>query len=206
MSLDSLTFRLYHVDNLTGLFDGTLSVVHKSDLSDNPKDYVLYFGSNIPNRRLRAYSNPGIANIVLTPVDTLPHWEPEMPVEQGYLLQPPTPNGFKYKCLSGTKTGTTEPAFPTLSIGSTYNDGASVWMLVGAKHEVTEITLAASAADLDINVPGDPLSLGVELTSGQANKREIHFRINNAVTDIGNNLGYPEISIAINEVVETEVI
>ncbi|QSR35546.1 hypothetical protein CFI10_11160 [Marinobacterium iners] len=70
----------------------------------------------------------------------------------------------------------------------------------GAGHEVTEITLALSAAELGTNNPGDPLALGTQILSGVSNAVAIHVRIVNAVTTVSIS---DELEIWLSPTVET---
>jgi hypothetical protein len=70
----------------------------------------------------------------------------------------------------------------------------------GAGHEVTEITLALSAAELGTNNPGDPLALGTQILSGVSNAVAIHVRVVNAVTTVSIS---DELEIWLSATVET---
>lgn len=131
-------------------FGGTLQLVHKDDLSDNPQDTLLYF-ANIDDDpgdngviKMEAYSNPGTDDLVISIADAS----------------------------------------------------------VGSGHEADEITLATTAAALDTNTAGASLSLGTQLLSGVSNRQEIHIRVENAVTSVGNST---ELSSGINQTVENPV-
>jgi hypothetical protein len=65
--------------------------------------------------------------------------------------------------------------------------------------------LALTSGGLAGATPGAALALGATLSSGAANHVEVHIRVTNAVTDPNDNTGYPELVLAMNEVVETEV-
>jgi len=205
MSLEDLSFKLYTDSGLTTPFTGTLQLTHNVNLSDNPQDFVLYFGSEETGRQLDANSNPGVDDIELSPTDTLDDWEDTTSYALGDLVEPTTPNGLVYKCTTaGTSHASTEPTWPTVGIGSTVADNTVVWTLQGARHEITEITLGLTSGDLDTNVAGDPLVIGTTILSTPAEAVEIHIRIENAVTTVRNNASHAEIAVNINEVVETE--
>lgn len=206
MALSDLSFKLYTDSGLTTLFSGTLQLVHNTDLSDNPQDFTLYFGSEEVDRQLQANSNPGVDDIELSPTDTLDDWTVATGYSLGDLVEPSTPNGFVYKCTTaGTSHASVEPTWPTSGLGSTVSDGTCVWTFLGDRHEITEITLALSSGDLNTNTPGDPLPLGNTILSGVAEAVPIYIRIENAVDVVRNNAGEAEIAVYINEVVETEV-
>lgn len=71
----------------------------------------------------------------------------------------------------------------------------------GDGHEATEITLATTAPALDTNTAGADLSLGTQLLSGVSNRQEIHVRVINAVTVIGNST---ELSVGIVATTDSE--
>lgn len=207
MSLEDLSFKLYTDDTLSTPFAGLYSLIHFTDLSDNPQDFVLYFGSTNAANQLDATSNPGVDDVELEIVDALAVWAAATAYAAGVIRQPTTPNGLKYKVTTaGTSHASVEPTWPTVSIGSTVSDGTVVWTLVGAKHEIEEITLGLTSGDLDTNTPGDPLPIAPTIEGGVANAVEIHIRVENAVTTVQNNVGYPDVGIDINEVIETEIV
>ena len=72
MSLANLSFKFYSNSALTTLAPSTVQLTHQSDFSDNPQDFRVWFGSPIAGRRLQANSNPGVANITITPTQILP--------------------------------------------------------------------------------------------------------------------------------------
>ncbi len=203
--LGDLTFKLYTDSGLTTPFSGTYQLTHNTDLSDNPQDLVLYFGSEEVGRQLQATSNPGVDDIELSPTDTLDDWDTATVYALGDLVEPTTPNGKVYKCTTaGTSHAATEPTWPTVGVGTTVADNSVVWTLQGDRHEIEEITLALDSGDLGTNIPGDPLALGPTIDSEVANAVPIYIRIVNAVTVVRNNTSHAEIAVYINEVVETE--
>lgn len=205
MALSDLTFKLYTDSGLTTLFNGTLQLTHETDLSDNPQDTTLYFGSNTSGRTLEANSNPGVDQITITPTDGLADWAVATVYSVGDIIEPTTPNGLKYTCsTAGTSHASTEPTFPTSGIGSTVVDNTVVWTLTGDRHEIAEVTLALSSGALATNTPGDPLDLAASVTDGVGNAIPIYIRVVNDASDVSNNAGQPEITININEVVESE--
>lgn len=206
MALSDLSFKLYTDSGLTTPFGGTLELVHNTDLSDNPQDTLLYFGSTDDTKKLEANSSPGVDNVVLTPTDLLPNWQIAHAYALGDLVQPVSPNGLSYKCTTaGTSHASTEPTWPTSGIGSTVSDGTVVWTLQGDKHATTEIILALDSGDLDTNTPGAALILGTSIEGGVANALEIHIRIDNDVTTPRSTVAHPEIGININQVIETDI-
>lgn len=204
-SLDNLSFQFYTDSGLTTLFSNLYQLTHNTDFSDNPQDFTLYFGSPVSNRQLQANSNPGVANITLTPVEQLPAWQASTAYSVGDTAEPTVDNGFRYVVVTAGTSGSTEPAWPTSGIGSQVSDGTVVWELTAETHEPTEITLALSPGDLAANTPGAALSLGTTITSGTANAVAVYIRVVNAVDDISNNTGNPELALSFNEIIESAV-
>lgn len=203
MALSDLTFKLYEDSNLTIVFSGISQFVHETDLSDNPQDIQLFFGSTEASRTVEATSNPGVDQITLTPTDTLDDWTTLTAYALGDYIEPSTPNGLKYECTTAGTSDVGEPTFPTVGIGSTVADATVVWTLLGARHETTEIKLALTAGGLPGATGGASLDLGATITSGIGNAVEVNMRITNAVTTVNNNTGQAEIAVFVNEIVET---
>tara|TARA_A100000171_G_scaffold53092_1_gene76745 strand:- start:19863 stop:20480 length:618 start_codon:yes stop_codon:yes gene_type:complete len=205
MALADLTFKLYNDSLLTSPFTGTLQLTHESDLSDNPQDFQYYFGSaeTAGARTLEAVSNPGVDQITITPTDGLADWAATTAYALGDTVEPTTPNTYRYECTTAGTSGSGEPTFPTSGIGSTVVDGTVVWTLVANRHELTEIKLATTSGGLPGATAGAALNLGTSILSGSANAVEVHIRVTNAVTQVSNNTGNPEITLDINSVQET---
>lgn len=205
MALSDLTFKLHTDAGLTAEFNGLFQLVHETDQSDNPQDFTLYLGSNTANRELNANSNPGVDDIILTPTDSLDDWEATTVYALGQLIEPTTPNTFKYRCTTAGTSDSGEPTFPTAAIGDTVADGTVVWTMAGLRHETTEITLALTEVALGTNTPGDPLTVATTVDTGVGNAIPVWIRVINAVTNVSTNTGFAEIAVNINQVVETEV-
>lgn len=206
MALSDLSFKLYQNAILTVPFGGILSLTHQSDLSDGPQDFVLYFGSNTlaGSVQLQASVNPGVDNIELTPVDTLPEWVATTAVSLAETVEPTVDNARRYVVSTAGTTGGAEPTWPT-AIGSTVADGTVIWTCASETHSITEVKLASTLAGLDSATGGAPLSLGHTALSGEANLQEIHIRVTNTVTTTGSNAGRAEIGISIDSVQESAV-
>ncbi len=202
MALSDLSFKLYTDTGLTSLFGGTLDLIHQSDFSDNPQDFVLYFGSNTANRKLEASSNPGVDQITLTPTYAIPNWAVATALSLGASRRPTSPTGYRYQVTTaGTTHASTQPTWPTV-IGSTVADGTVVWTCVAEERDVNEITLALSAPDLDTNVAGAALNIGTEILSGTSNDVAIYVRVENAIPTLSSTIGQPELTINIELVQE----
>lgn len=205
MALSDLSFKLYSDSGLTTLYSGLTQLVHQSDLSDNPNDFTLYFGSTQTSRVLEATSNPGVDQITLTPTEQLQAWAASTAYSVGDSRRPTTENGFRYRVKSiagGGTSGASEPTFPTSGIGSTVVDNEVTWELVAAAHQDTEIKLALTSGGLAGATAGAALNLGTSIDSGVANAVEIHVRVTNAVTTVSNNTDDPELAVNINSVTE----
>lgn len=205
-SLDNLSFKFFTDSGLTTPFSNLYQLTHNSDLSSNPQDFTLYLGSIISNRQLQASSNPGVANITLTPGEQLAEWEAGEDYSVGDTVEPTVQNGFRYVCTTAGTSGSGEPTWPTSGIGSTVNDNGVVWELTAETHEPTEIILALTEGGLDTNTPGAALSLGTDILSGTANALEIWIRRVNAVQTISNNTGNPELMLQFNEIIENATV
>lgn len=203
MALTDLTFKLYTDVGLTSLFTGLFQLTHETDLSDNPQDLQLWFGSNTASRTLEATSNPGVDQISLTPTDIMAVWVTATVYSLGDCRQPTVANGNRYEVTTAGTSGASEPTWPTTGIGSIVVDGTVVWTLVSAKHLTTEIKLALTAGGLPGATGGAALDLGATLTSGVGNAIEVNIRVTNAVTDVGSNANCVALAANINEVQET---
>lgn len=204
MALSDLTFKFYTDSGLTTEFGGLYQLTHYTDLSDNPQDFVLYFGSTQTGRTLQANSNPGVDQITISIADILPQWAATTAYSLGAKVQPlASPNGYRYECTTAGTSDASEPTWPTATIGDTVSDGTVVWTLDSAKHEETEIKLATTSGGLSGATAGASLNLGTSISSGVGNLQEIHIRVTNAVTDVGDNTSYPALALQINEVRET---
>lgn len=205
MALSDLSFKLYNDSGLTSLFSGTFELTHESDFSDNPQDFVLYFGSNTLDRTLEASSNPGVDQITLTPTYAIPNWSAATALALGVSRRPTTPTGYRYKVTTaGTTHATTQPTWPT-TIGSTVVDGTVTWTVVAEERNVNEITLALSSGGLNTNVAGASLDIGTTIESGVANAVAIYIRVENAISTVSSTIGQPELSINIEQVQEGAV-
>lgn len=203
------SFGLWTNDTLSTEFSGLYQLVHETDLSDNPQDFVLYLGSNLTDRILQTTTNPGVDDVELSIVDRLPLWDNATAYTVGQSIQPSTPNGYRYMCTTaGTSHASVEPTWPEPpdGVGTTVADGTAIWTFVGARHALTEIKLATTSGGLDTAVGGDPLTLSNTIEGGDAEAVEIHIRVTNAVNIVSNNAGTPEIGLNFNECTETAIV
>lgn len=205
MALTDLSFKFYTDSGLTSAFSNLYQLVHQTNLSDNPQDFTLYFGSNATATKLQATSSPGVAQITLTPADIEGVWASGSTVWiLGQIIEPTSSNGFIYRCTTaGTGAASTEPTWPT-SINSTVIDGTAVWTCYAVKHPATEIKLAATGGSgLTAATGGAAFNLGTTIQSGVANAVPVHIRVTNTVTTVNSNTGYPQLGLNINAVQET---
>lgn len=209
MALADLTFKFYTDAALTVVFTGLFQLTRYTDLSDNPQDFTLYFGSPEPEdtRQLQATSSLGVDPIVLTPTDILPEWAASTAYVVGQQIQPTTPNTYMYECTTAGTSSATEPAsWPTTPLGTTQTDGTVTWTLKAKKHPITEIKMSLVYATIAAATGGATLNIGTTLMSGSANAVPVYFRFTNSVTTISDDTGYPEIGIYINNVTERAVV
>lgn len=200
----AITFGFYTDAGLVTPFSGLYQITNNTDFSDNPQDFTLYFGSNASLTKLQASSNPGVANVTLTPADIEGVWTVATSYSLGDIIEPTSSNGYIYKVTTaGTSSATTEPTWPT-SINSTVTDNSSiVWKCYAPKHPATEIKLALTGGSgLTAATGGAPLALGVTLLSGVANMVPVHMRITNTVSQVNTNVGFPQLGVKINQVQE----
>ncbi len=207
MSFSGSSFNLFTDAALTSAFGGTLTLVHKTDLSDNPQDTTLYLGSALTDRILQAASNPGVTSITLTPTDTLDIWAVSTAYIVGDKVRSIAGNGFVYRCTTaGTSDASTEPTFPVTPLGATVTDGTAVWTLYAAHHPITEIKLSlSSGAGLTAATPGAALSVATTVTGGVATAIPLYIRVTNTVATPSNDTGNEELGININACIETAV-
>lgn len=205
MALSDLTFKLYEDSGLVTAFSGTNSLVHQTDLSDNPQDLQLWFGSTVADRTLETTVNPGVDNIELTPTETIDEWVASTAYALGETVEPTVDNGFRYKVTTAGTSAAAEPTWPTSGIGSTVTDGTVVWALAAATHETTEIKLASTSAGLAGATGGAALQIGTSLSSGVGNAVEVNMRVTNAVTTVSDNSADPELEVFVNNVTETSL-
>jgi hypothetical protein len=200
------SFKFYTDSGLTNVYGGITSTVHNTSLSDNPQNFLLYFGSalTINTTKLQAVSSPGVAQIVLAPTLIAGIWKVATVFATGAIITPSTPNGYVYiATVGGTSHASTEPTWP-VTVGSTVIDNSSItWTCYAVQHAVTEIKLAlAGGSTLSSATAGASLNLGTVINSGVANAVPVYFSLSNATTTINNDTGYPEIGININQVQE----
>lgn len=205
MAFEGMSFNLFTDSALLVGFSGTYQLVQHTDLSDNPQDNLLYLGSLTGTNQLQATSDPGVDNIIITPIDILPEWTNAHSYTSGDRVQAVGGDGFVYKCTTSGTSGGSEPTWNAGGLGSTTTDNTVVWTKLSAKHELTEIILGLSSGDLDINTPGNPLSLSNTILGGTGEAVPVYIRFVNAVTNASNNTAHEELALYINEVVETAI-
>lgn len=206
MSFSGSSFNLFLDAALTNPFSGVLTVINKTDFSDNPQDFTFYLGSPLTSRQLQTAASPGVTNIILTPTDTLSAWVASTGYTAGQKRQPIGGNGFVYRCsTTGTSAGT-EPIWPVTPIGATVADGTAVWTLTAAHHPTTEIKLSLSSGTLGAATPGAALNVAATVLGGVATAVPIYMRLTNTVATVSNNTGNEEVGININSCVESETV
>lgn len=203
MTIATLTFKLYTDSGLTSVYSGATTYAHKTDLSDNPQDLQLWFGSayTAGARSLQAVSNPGVDQITLTPTNTTPAFVPSVAYVLGQQVEPTTPNTYYYTCTTAG-TASTEPTWPT-TVNNTVTTGTATFTCSAKKHPTTEVKLALTSGGLSSAVAGAALDLGTTILSGSANAVQVNMRITNSVITASDDTGYPQLAVYINTVKET---
>ncbi len=200
------SYNLWNDEALTSAFSGTLTAVNKTNLSDNPQNFTLFLGSPTSSRILQDSINPGVDDIVITPIDNLPEWIASTAYIVGDRVQPTGGgNGFVYKCTTAGTSDASEPSWSVAGIGSTTVDNSIIWELISAHHPSTEVILAIAEVDLDTNTPGASLAIGHTVDSLSVNAVPIYIRLINTVTNTSNNIGHAEIALQRSAVIETAV-
>lgn len=198
-----MSFGLWTDSGLTVPFSYTKTLVHQTDLSDNPQDFTLYLGSVVTARTLQTTVSPGVDYITLTPTDITAIWAASTSYTLGQRVRTVSNDGFIYKVTTAGTSGSTEPSWNAGGIGSTTTDNSVVWTKISSKHQPTEIILALASADLDTNTPGAALDVALTVNSTVPDAIPIYIRIVNAVTNTDNDTGSEELDIFINDVTET---
>lgn len=194
MPIADLSFKLYTDVNLTTPYSGTTTLTHQTDLSDNPQDLQLWYGSTEASNQLEATSNPGVDDITLTPTAILPIWIATTVYTVGTSRTPTTPDGFRYTVSVAGTSDSSEPEWSGMGgLGSTIVDATVTWTKKSIAHPVTEIKLAATAGGLGAATPGAAFVLGTTLLSGVGNAVEVNMRVTNTIVTVGTNVNYAEI-------------
>lgn len=204
MTISTVTFQLYSDAGLTTLADTAPTITANSDLSDGYHDFTYYFGSTSANQQLRAVSNPGVDNIVLTPTYQLPSWAASTAYALNYSIIPLVANGYRYICTTAGTSGSSAPTWGTVLNGTT-TDGTAVWTLVSVVSPVSEIKLATTSGGLATAIGGAALIVGTTLLSGVSNAFEFHMRVTNTITTVSSSVATPEIGVNINAIQQTSV-
>lgn len=196
-----ISFKLYDDSGLTTESSTSLQLTHYTDLSDGNQDSQYYFGSVGVNRILKASSNPGVDNITITPTYILPDFVASAAYSLGDKVRPTTPNGYIYN-VTQAGTAAAAPSWPTGAVGDTIVTGGVIFELYAEDRPTTEIKLATTEVGLDGATAGAALTVGTSVSSGSGNAFEFWVRVTNTITTVGSNYGTPELSIAINSVIE----
>lgn len=199
--MPSITWQFYLDSGLTMPFSGVEQLVSYTNFSDNPQSFTLYFGSTRVGGTLQTQSSPGTNQITLTPSNIATLWAATTAYTLGNLIQPPTPNGWVYKCTTAGTSSGTAPTWP-LSVGSTVTDGTVTWTNYMPYHPATEIQVSLTSPATGAT-PGAAINLGTSLTSGSANAKTVYIAITNSVASICDTTGYPQIGLVLNPVQET---
>jgi hypothetical protein len=180
------TFNLFADASLTDPLDPNISA-HNIDGSNDPQDVHAYVGSPNAAKRLRAASNPGTDQLVLTIVQRTAQWQANHAYLTGDLVRPTTGNDNEYIYEAqddGTSHASTEPSWPT-TVGNQVVDNGVTWECVRKRHRPTEVKLATTQGGLAGATPGASLNLGTSISGGTGAKVDVWFRLDDATATLG---------------------
>ena len=176
------TFALYADASLTTPLS-ELATDHKTDFSTDPQDRQMWFGSTTPSRQLRAASNPGVDQIVLTITQKIAAWSASAAIASGAKRRPTTTNNRIYQAGGAGTTGGTEPTWPT-TLGATVVDNDITWTCLAYEDTPNEYKLALTAGGLAGATAGASLNLGTTILSGAGNALAVWTRATNPDANI----------------------
>lgn len=133
----------------------------------SPADRVVYFGLPNAAKQAQALSNPGVDPILTSIVSNVAAWQASTTYAIGDIVQPSTPNGYKYQAESAGDSDAAEPAWPT-TIGASVVDNGVTWRCIDEIHQAGEVRLSTSQAGLDGATPGADLNLGTTISGDNA--------------------------------------
>ena len=193
------SFGFYSDEQMTVPFNGSeLSFV----IGENQeRQGVFYIGSPNDTVKLQTELNAGVDNIQISPQFNLSRIQRETEYAllncNDYLL-----NDFVYRLKTAGTTAATAPTFPQ-SIGSTVSDGSAVWQCVSEAQKVSDIRLALSEAGLDTALAGAAVQLGNTIVGGTA--IAVYYRFTNSIQNVFNSFNCPQLCVAINDCIESEL-
>ena len=152
---------------ITSLYSGQLEDGSSSAGVPSPSDRKIYFGLPNASKQVQASSNPGVDSIEIRIVSNVSAWQASTTYATGDIMQPTTPNGYKYEIQNDGDWGGTEPTWPT-TIGADVVNGTVTIRCIDEIHQSSEIRLATTQVDLDGATPGDPLDIGTTVSGGTA--------------------------------------
>lgn len=163
------------------------TIAHFIDGSNDPQDFVFYYGSSTAGVKVGATSSPGVDQISISINNATAVWEANTAKVVNDRVRTVSKNGYKYRVqsfTSGGLTGASQPTWPT-TIGATVVDNQVTWINDGKLHESTEIKLALSNGGLSSATAGAALAIGTVINSGSANAIAVHVRVDDATAVIG---------------------
>ena len=166
----------------------------------SPADRVVYFGLPNAAKKVQALSSPGVDPILIKINSNVPAWAVSSAYSVGDIVQPPTPNGYKYQSESDGNSDATEPAAWPTTIGATVVDGGVTWRCIDEIHEASEIRLASTQAGLDGATPGADLDLGNTVNGGTS--RAVWMRAAQGTHPTGNSV-YTDLRLDTVDLVES---
>ncbi|MCU7845287.1 MAG: hypothetical protein KZQ93_15770 [Candidatus Thiodiazotropha sp. (ex Monitilora ramsayi)] len=167
----------------------------------NPADRVAYFGLANAAKKVEALSNPGVDQIQINIVSNVVGWSAGATIALSDIVQPSTPNGYKYQAQgAGTTHATVEPTWPTV-IGETVDDNGITWECIDEIHAASEFRLATSQAGLDAATPGAAINVGTTINGGTG--VSVWMRIDQGVHPAGD--PYADVRLETNDLVESVI-
>ena len=176
------TFAFYADASLTTPLT-TLTTQHLTDASTDPIDAQVWLGSTASGKQLRAASNPGTDQIVLTITQKIAAWAASAAIASGAVRRPTSTNNRVYQAGGAGTTGASQPTWPT-TIGATVTDNGITWTCLAYEDTPNEIKLATTQAGLAGATAGAGLNLGTTLLSGVGNATPVWVRVTNPDANI----------------------
>lgn len=177
---------------------------HDVSGSNDPQDFLFYFGSIVSANKFENVNDPGVDQLVVTVINATPLWLQSTGVAVNDTARSSAKNGYRFRVqsISGSGiTGVSEPTWP-LVIGQTVVDNEVTWVNDGKIHESTEIKLALTLLGLDSAVAGNPLNIGLVINGGSAGAVEVHMRIDDTTEMIGFE---QELQLLVSSITETPI-
>ena len=160
---------------------------------------VVYFGSPDTNVALQTISNQGVANVELTPTQSLQQPERGVNISVGQCF---IVNDIVFQCVTAGDTSSTAVSYPN-TVGQAVQDGGAVMNGIYPAHKPSEIKLALSENGIEQATAGGSIGLGNTVRGGAA--IAVYYKIENGVRQVSDTGAYNNLCIAINDCVEVAI-